>query len=334
MKVCIIGFGGIARSHTASYFATMQEGKEQTLVGICDIDPKQFDRIVSINNSSDNGIDLDQIHKYTDWEEMLDTEKPDLVDICLPTYLHKEYAINAMKKGYHVQCEKPMALTSEECKEMLQVAKETGRQLLIGQVVRFTPAYQELKNMVVDGRYGKVRSAVFNRLSVLPLWGFENWFPDVKRSGGVPLDLHLHDVDIIRYIFGDPEGVSASVVSAPECERISVHSLFHYPNMAITAIGEFARAKTAPFVASYDVNFEKATVVCVGSKVTIYPDEGEVTEHSYADITPMRQEELYYAGVLNGKPNTVLLPEDAARSVELVEKIVESAANGGRKVLL
>lgn len=335
MKVCILGFGGIAKSHARGYFATMNEGKEQTLVAVCDICPERFSKLEAINLGGSAPLDLSKIAQYTDWEEMLDKEQPDLVDICLPTYLHCEYAVKVMEKGYNVQCEKPLGLNKAECDTILAAAKRTGRQLFVGMCLRFEPLYLELKKMIDDRRYGEVKSAVFDRLSALPLWGFENWFPDVKRSGGVALDLHIHDVDIIRYLFGEPTAVTAATASSPECECITIHSTFHYDNKMITAIGDWGRAQGTPFSMSYAVNFETATVLSdTNGNITVFPSGGEPFAYEYQHKDRMRQEELYFASVLGGAENTVISAEDAARSVEVVEILKQSAARGGERIAL
>ena len=333
MKVCMLGFGGIAKSHLRGYLAAEKKGCEDQLVAVCDIDPARFSGGTKMNIDSGKGALPEHIRTYTDWKEMLDTEQPDIVDICLPTYLHCEYTCKILEMGYHVQCEKPMGLTGEECQRMLDTAERTGKKLMIGMCLRFEPSYVELKAMVEDGRYGKVRSAHFDRLSVLPRWGFENWFPDVERSGGVSLDLHIHDVDVISWIFGTPKAVSAVTTGSEECACQSIHSNFYYDDMIISAIGEWGMADTFPFYFGGIVNFEKATLKFDNKgTVMLYPNEGEPTELPLTKKNRMEEEERYFAQVVQGMENTTLPPQSAMQSVLLVKKLMESAAMGGEKV--
>ena len=96
-----------------------EEGKDIELVAICDVRPEMLEK--------NDGQRL-----YTDVDEMLVKESDaDFVDICTPTYLHTELAIKCMKAGFHVLCEKPMALTYEDCEKMIAVSKETGKRLMI-----------------------------------------------------------------------------------------------------------------------------------------------------------------------------------------------------------
>ncbi len=336
MKICMLGFGGIAKSHLRGYLDTMEEGKtDNTLVAICDIDPARFEAKVKMNIDTGDDTLPASIHRYTDWEEMIDTEQPDIVDICLPTYLHCEYTCKILEKGCHVQCEKPMGLTREECQKMLDTAGRTGKKLMVGMCLRFEPLYLELKAIVDDGRYGKVRSAYFDRLSALPRWGFENWFPDVNRSGGVSLDMHIHDVDIIPFIFGQPQAVSAGVAGDEECACRSIHSSFIYDDKVVTAVGEWGMSDGWPFSMSYRVNFEKATVVSdTAGVITVYPCDGEAFELKYEHKNRMKEQQEYFADIVRGMENQISTPESAMASVVRVEKLMESAAKNGEKVSL
>ena len=209
IKVALIGFGGIAKSHKKGYDLLSKEQAGIKLVAICDVNPEQFKKLdSSINLGSEGTITLEDIHTYTDMETLLANEEFDMADICLPSYLHKEYTVRLLRAGKHVLCEKPMALNSEDCEEMIRVAKECDRQLMIGQCLRFEPSYLFLKECIDDGRFGKLKSLFMDRLSGQPMWGFENWFSDTEKSGGCIMDMHIHDVDMARFLLGEPKAVS------------------------------------------------------------------------------------------------------------------------------
>ena len=99
VKVCLLGFGGIARSHLKAYHKLTERNAPVDLVAICDIDPSQFTKGVSMNLGGSGAESLEAYHLYTDAEEMIRNEQPDVVDICLPSFLHCEYAIKMMKMG-------------------------------------------------------------------------------------------------------------------------------------------------------------------------------------------------------------------------------------------
>ena len=139
IKVAMIGFGGIARAHLSGYQLLEKEGKAKVIAAM-DIRPEAFTEEIDINIGADESGKLG-FNTYTDLDEMLAKESPDMIDICLPTYLHAETAIAMMKRGFPVMVEKPMARTYEQCKEMLAVAEETGKPLMVGQVLHFFAEY-------------------------------------------------------------------------------------------------------------------------------------------------------------------------------------------------
>ena len=205
IKAALIGFGGIVKGAHLPGYKTLEAMGKVKLVAACDIRPEAFTEGVQLNIGGGSNDGFADLHTYTDLEEMLQKEDIDLIDICLPTYLHKQYAVDMLNRGYWVLSEKPMALSFADCEEM--VAAANGR-LMIGQCLRFSPQYLYAKDVIESGIYGKVTGATFRRLSGAPLWGWDNWFMDPSRSGGVIFDLHIHDLDIIRVLFGDPKTVS------------------------------------------------------------------------------------------------------------------------------
>lgn len=333
VKVCLLGFGGIARSHFKSYLKLAQRNAPVELVAICDIDPEQFRKGVSMNLGGSAAESLDAYNLYTDAVEMVEKERPDVVDICLPSYLHCEYSVKMMRMGCHVLSEKPMGLSFAQCQEMIDVSKETGKHLMVGQCLRFDPTYNFLKDRLADGAFGPLHYAYFERLSALPLWGFENWFRDSDRSGGCILDMHIHDVDMVRYLFGEPEYVSA-VATDGQCRWQVVNSRFDFGDgRLIVADGSWDESKTTKFHAGYRVRFANAEVFCDGVKVTVRPDEGEEYMADLPPSTRMADEiECLALTVLGRSEDRRISAVEAAKTVALVEKLRESAANRGTPV--
>ena len=180
VKTAMIGFGGIAQSHKNAHLQFEAEGREK-LVAVCDIDPEQVKRRIKINLEDAPEVCGGHFNVYTDYEEMLRSEDVDLVDICVPSFLHAKIATEMLERGYNVLSEKPMALNSADCETMLaayEKAKKNGKYLMIGQCLHFYPEYEYLKACIGDGRFGKVTSAVFQRLSGIPMWSWQNWYWD------------------------------------------------------------------------------------------------------------------------------------------------------------
>ena len=134
MKIALVGVGGMGGVHLGVY-KSMQDIE---LVALCDIRMDMLEKKAA-------GLSA---KLYADYDEMLAAEKPDMVDICTPTYLHVEMAIKAMEAGAHVLSEKPMALNGKETDILLDAIKRTGKRYMTAQVVRFMNAYKYLRGVI------------------------------------------------------------------------------------------------------------------------------------------------------------------------------------------
>jgi predicted dehydrogenase len=133
-------------------------------------------------------------------------ETVDAVDVCTPTDAHHDVAMAAIKGGKAVLVEKPMARTTEECQSLISAASAAGVPLMPGQVVRFFPEFAAAHRAVKDGLVGKPAAVRTRRGGKAPK-GSDLWFQDHARSGGLLLDLAVHDFDWMLWTFGDVESV-------------------------------------------------------------------------------------------------------------------------------
>ena len=331
LKAALIGFGGIAQAHKNGYIQLEKDGKVK-LVAACDVRKEAFEKVTEINLKSDTTQKAD-IRCYTDLEEMLAKETVDFVDICVPSYLHKELAVKMLNRGYNVLCEKPMALNSKDCEDMLQAEKKSDKHFMIAQCLRFFPEYEFLKECIDDKRFGKVLGAFFNRNSAQPLWGFENWYLDYNRCGGAITDIHIHDIDMVRYLFGEPEAVSCR---ASDCKTKYdiVQTALYYGGTPITANGCWTAGKIK-FAASYKVDFEKASVLYEGGKVTVYPEEGDAFQPELTGYSAHAGQIAFFCDVIEGKTKNEKNPaSSAAKTIKLIEAMKQSADRGGEKIIL
>ena len=328
LRVGLIGCGSISRAHTGAY-AQMKDSV--TLAAVCDIRPEQLD------------VFGDNVRKYTDVAQMLAQEqgKLDYVDICVPTFLHSEIAIQAMEAGYHVLSEKPMARTVEQGEAMLECSRHTGKMLMIGHCSRFYCVVELLRQTIADGELGKVRSAEFYREGGdrNPM-GWNNWFRDGRLSGGVILDLHIHDVDTIRELFGMPNSVSitaSSVMTRDGYDAMSAN--FQYENgVFVTALCDWTIPHDRYNTRTMRVNFEKGYIFAdrsPGREAFVkVAEDGTVTDMTDTlCFDAHRKEIIYYAQCLKeGKYPEVCPPEEALDNLRIVMAEMESAARGGARV--
>ena len=328
VKVAIIGYGGIARVHAASYVELEMENKAK-LVAVYTQNAESFDKKTAININDDNSDKTLDFHRYTDLEEMLKNEEIDIIDICLPTHLHKQVSIEMLERGYHVLCEKPMATTYEDCMAMLDAAKKAGKRLMIGQCLHFFPEYEYLKDCVAENRFGRVKSAFFQRLSSPPLWSRDNWILKKENFGSCLHDLHIHDVDMCQYLFGVPQKIFCKTKDGFGAMD-GVTSLLMYADFTATIMADWSLVNF-PFSSEYRVSFEKATLVDRDGVVTVYPNEGERYQPALSGENGYTSEISHFVDVTGGErdhhKNHV---RDAAETIRIIGLLAESAENGGQ----
>lgn len=256
LKVALVGVGGISGAHIPAW-----ENMEDTeLVALCDIRPERME------NYSNK-------HCYTDFDEMLKNEKIDILDICLPTYLHADFAIKAMDLGINVISEKPISLKEEDVKRVYDAAKRNNVKFMVAQVLRFWPEYEIVKELYDNKKYGKLLSGSMERLGAIPKWSWDNWMADEKRSGLVPYDLHVHDLDFMIYAFGLPKNVKSNRSRSEKADVI--HAVYEFDDFFISADATWYNVDY-PFTAIYRFQFEHAVIVKGAEDLTIYEDNGNV----------------------------------------------------------
>ena len=262
LRVGLIGCGGIGFVHAKSW---MEQKEKAVLVAIADFDTEKADKIALECGAA----------VYKDAHEMMQKEELDVVDICLPTFLHTDYCIAAMQYVKNIIVEKPVCLTEQEAQRLLEAQKATGALVQVAQVARFARPYIYLKEVLDNGRYGRLLTGNFVRISPKPVWVKD--YDNVNRTGGMAVDLHIHDVDYIRYLMGgDPDQVTSTVRKDADGIVHHIWSTYRYKDAVLMAEGSWAYPLSMPFANTYRVMLEKATIIWDEKKVlTVYPEDGE-----------------------------------------------------------
>lgn len=328
-KYAIIGFGGLGKIHLANLIELERERGDIKLVAICGADPKTFKQNVKINlGTVDIGsLDFDSCNFYVDYKELIDKEAPDFIVSAVPTYLHEEVAAYALLRGIHIFSEKPMALSVDGCDRMISLAKSRGLVLMIGQCLRFDPAFTLLKELISSEKYGKAYRAEFVRYSELPMWSWNNWILDPEKSGGCVLDMHIHDVDLINWFFGTPKTLR-SAVTEKKAELEAIFTQYFYDELLVTSAADWSLPSSFPFDSRCQINFENACAVISGGELTIYSDgEKEKPKLSLesAFVSEMRE---FLAQVIDGAECSVISAESVRDSVKLAKAEILSAKLG------
>lgn len=261
LKVGLIGCGGIGAVHAECW---LMMSEQVQLVAIADMNTERASALAKKANAK----------VYANADEMLSAETLDLVDICLPTFLHAEYMCKAMGYAKNVIVEKPVCLTEEEAQRILETEKETGSTVQVAQVTRFDEPYEFLKKAVDSGVYGKVIAGDFKRISPRPVW--MRGHDDVRVSGSMALDLHIHDVDYIRFLLGEPDDVKTWTVKDKAGVIQHIWTGYQFGDAVVTAEGSWDYPTNLTFSCTFRVRLEKAALVLdEQGTLTVYPEEGE-----------------------------------------------------------
>ncbi|MCS7180639.1 MAG: Gfo/Idh/MocA family oxidoreductase, partial [bacterium] len=283
---------------------------------------------------------------YFDPDQLINKEDVNLIDICLPTFLHKEYVIKAAEAGKDIICEKPIALTTEDADEMIKICEKNKVRFAIAQVLRFWPEYKYLKDIYDSGKYGKLLTITMRRVSPIPTWSWQDWFLDQEKSGGAVIDLHIHDTDFLLYLLNEKPKKIYSKISKKNSLEVHIFTVFTFINGLIAEVeGGFDFPPNFPFEMSYTAKFEKATVDFNSNKspsLVVYEFSGKIDKPTFQKIKANGIEgniedlggyfyELRYFvdHIIHNKPFQIVTPQDAKNSLEIVLKERESAIRGG-----
>ncbi len=322
LKVALIGLGGMGRGHYKSY--KKLDGAK--VVAVVEMNP----------DAAREKFGEDDIKIYTSMDELFAKEEVDIVDICTPTYMHANMCVKALEAGYHVLCEKPLALTNEDVAKIKAAAKASGKTFMVAHVVRFMTPYIYLRNLIKNETYGKLKKLSMRRVSKLPDWGYENWFADVKRSGGAALDMGVHDIDFVQSVLGMPD-TTCSAYYKMHGENGSNDFLFStlvYGD-AVVSIESGWYACDYKFEATYEAVFERARVRRERSKTFVGEEEVEMKLGEAAEDTGIgttgadgyTEEIAYFIDCVNKgikDPDYVSI-ESVQNSIKLARRLIDSA---------
>ena len=196
VKIGIIGCGGIAKS---KHYPALKKMDDVEIVAFCDIIEERATAL------KDAYMDLRGIDAkvYTDYKELLKDESIEAVHVCTPNRSHSFITIDALRAGKHVLCEKPMAKTAEEAREMVKVAKETGKILSIGYQNRYRPDSQYMKAACENGDLGDIYYAKAHaiRRRAVPTWGV--FLNEYEQGGGPLIDIGTHALDLTLWMMNN-----------------------------------------------------------------------------------------------------------------------------------
>jgi predicted dehydrogenase len=332
MKVVVVGFGFMGLSHTINIL----KNKKLKLVAIVDKNTGNIEKNLKeqSGNFSTGSIDkelLAGIKKFSDINACLADVEADAYFICVHTDLHYAMAKKLLIAGKHVFMEKPICLDILQGEELLSIAKEKNLILMIGQVVRFMPAYQKLKQWIASGEFGPLKFLSLSRFAGVPAWG--EWMQkqaSFGSTGGALFDLVMHDIDFVQSVLGRPDSVESMILPGKLSNYDYVSAFWKYKNtdFVVKIEGGNTFHSNFPFQASYAAEFEKASILYT----TFLPDFITITSD-----TDLRRVEAgdanmgfstevgYFATCLEGNTQPLeCTPESALQTIKICYDHIKS----------
>jgi predicted dehydrogenase len=278
IRIGIVGIGFMGWIH----YLALQKVKGARLAAICSRDPKKragdWRSIRGNFGPPGEKVDLAKVKKYEHIDSLLADPDVDMVDICNPTNLHPQTAIEALKAGKHVLVEKAIALDAKDADAMVAAAKKANKLLMVAHVLPFVPEYAFAVEAVRSGKYGKLLAAQFQRIISKPDWSAE--IADASKTGGPAVDLHVHDTHFIGLICGVPSAVFATgVVEKGTVVHLTTQYLYGKNGPSVICTSGAITMSGRPFIHSYEIYLEKATLVYpMISPLKLLTADGKVTE--------------------------------------------------------
>ncbi len=320
MHVGIIGCGMMGKIHSRAY----SEIDGINVKAVSSLSEEQSKECAEIASSEIASVD-----------EILHDKEIDIVSICTPTNTHRKLVVEAAKNKKNIFCEKPIALSLKDAREMVEICEENNVLLGVNHVVRFFQAYSKAASLLKDGAIGKVVMARMYRGGVFPKHGWNNWFNELDKSGGVLVDLSIHDFDYLRTIFGEIDNVTARSVkktpSHPGDNRDHALTIIKFKNNSLAHVeGSWAEPENAP--SKFKTSFE-----FVGKEGMITYDSDEdstmriqtISKHypDFSKSTPMATNPYRYhiEQFINAVKRENHIPVDGNEAIEALK--ISLAAN-------
>ena len=323
-RIAVVGFGFMGMTHTMNIL----KNKDLKLVAIIDSNPALIEKNLDAKsgNFSTGNIDprdIASIHKYSNLDDCLLTEELDAVNISVHTNLHYEMAKKALLHDKHVFLEKPFCLDIKQGEELISLAEQKKKILMVGHVVRFMSPYQKLKQWIDSKKFGELKFLSLSRFSGLPGWGQWKEKQVTETSGGALFDLVIHDIDFASYVLGLPMNIKCNYLPGVLSKHDYISAIWSYKdkNVHVKIEGGNTFHFNFPFQAGYMAQFEKASIHYTSFKGDIIQiaDDNSIKEVPAGDAGAGYFNEIdYFAQCLkNNTQPAECMPVSSLHSIQL-----------------
>ncbi len=321
-RIAVVGAGAMARVHARSCLNL----PEVEVTWVADEDGARAEALAAEVGA----------RATTRVEEAVGAADVDAIVIAVPTPSHRPVTELAATHGKHVFCEKPIARTVEDAEAMVAACRRSGVRLMIGHVVRFFPEYVRIHELVRDGAIGQVGLVRASRLNQTP--GTQRpWYTDLERSGGLIVDMMIHDLDTLRWYFGEVERLFAHGLSYTPYQPRTDYALavLRFTNGVIAhveASWAHARFRTAIEVAGEygTIRHDSQVSAAIRLERTVPPEPGEGAYVLGSTLTegPYQVELRHFLACLRDGTPFLVEGEEAIRALELALAVLDSVRTG------
>lgn len=327
LKILLIGAGTMGSTHGEA-FTKMENA---VLAGIVDKNMEKAEKLA----------ERLQTKAFQTFEEALETiGKADVASICLPTPFHKPFLKKSADLGMHVICEKPLARNLDDAKEMIEYCREKNVKLFVGHVVRFFPEYIRAKELMEQGKIGRAAVARTYRGGAFPT-ASDDWYADYESSGGLVLDMIIHDFDFLRWCFGDAERVYAKSIKGGDEKRIDYSLVTIRFKSGVIAHVEGSWAHQS-FTTKFEFAGEHGIIEHDSSKSVPVVFEGRSKNNASAGVavpeSPLKDSPYYtelhhFITCIESGEEPIVTAEDAYKAMEIALSALKSIETGREVVL-
>lgn len=306
LGVAVIGTGFWGRNHARVF----KELEETELLAVCDINAERAKNVAKQFGA----------RAYTSMGKLLKRKDIEAVSNCVWSLNLAKETLKTLKAGKHVLVEKPMATNVKQAEKLLETAKEEKLHLTVGFLMRFIPGIQHMKNAIEDKTIGNLVCATAKRVSEWP-----------ERIGdvGVVKDTAIHDIDIIRYLFGEePIAVYAKTGS------MKYKKFEDYAQIMLT----FEGGKSAFIESNWLTPYKTRTLVVTGSKAIMkldyitqeltIEDAKKTIQPRYPWQEPLKLELQHFANCILKKEKPLITGTDGLKALQIAEAALKSSATG------
>lgn len=319
-RVAVVGAGGMGGVHAGAY--ARMPGAD--LVAVCDIVMEKAEAMAERLST----------RAFGSFEEMMKEVEVDVIDVCTPTPVHLEIIKKAAAAGKNVCTEKPLARTTGQAMEAVRLCKDAGVTMFVAHVVRWFPEFRKINEMVKAGAVGDPAMVRTSRCGGPP----GKWFGDFKQSGGVVLDLIIHDFDWIRWTFGPVKKVYAKGLYSAGLPNGGDYALvtLRLANGTIAHV-EGSWARIGGFETSVEVagstgllsyNSGESVPLTVQLRGKDGMQTGQVIPESPVSVDPYYQELEHFLKCLDEGLTPDVTPDDGLEAVRIAEAALRSMSTG------